>query len=340
MLEFHYPPTHRLDDQHFATVRKIIADVLEVQRRLGYRAGNQAIIDKIGLDAQFDLGEGYWREALDYHLGLLYAHVGEPEKAAYHFERSDTHPSTGGNQVFSDHQRESLELRRRQERARERGIPSLVIAAMPRSASASLTQTLASMLDAPWMRVSCRSFPKFYLVPRWLNSFSPGGAVLHDHFGATAFNLKALREGSVPKVFVRLRDPRPAAASAVNLSNQIYGVPDDIDHESQVIQFCEQSFIPWAADWLAAPDTATGLKIHWLVQPSNAIPDMVRQVLTTLLPEHPMLAQYLGADVDEVRANFVTGDNDAWRKVVSKAGQERLWNAIPLSVKNFLGLQP
>ncbi|HLN40564.1 MAG TPA: hypothetical protein VK337_22480, partial [Xanthobacteraceae bacterium] len=79
---------------------------------------------------------------------------------------------------------------------------------------------------------------------------------------------------------------------------------------------------------------------HWLVQPSNAIPDMVRQVLTTLLPEHPMLAQYLGADVDEVRANFVTGDNDAWRKVVSKAGQERLWNAIPLSVKNFLGLQP
>jgi len=340
MLEFHYPPTHRLDDQHFAAVRKIIADVLESQRRLGYRAGNQVIIDKIGLDAQFVQDEGYWREALDYHLGLLYAHVGEPEKAAYHFERSETHPSTGGNQVFSDHQRESLELRRGQERARERGIPSLVIAAMPRSASASLTQTLATMLDAPRMRVSCGSFPKFYVIPRWLNSFSPGGAVLHDHFGATSFNLKALREGRVPEVFVRIRDPRPAAASAVNLSNQIYGVPDDIDHESQVIQFCEQSFIPWATDWLAAPDTATGLKIHWLVQPSNAIPDMVRQVLTTLLPEHPVLAQYLGADVDEVRANFVTGNNDAWRKVVSKAGQERLWNAIPQNVKDFLGLQP
>jgi hypothetical protein len=340
MFELHYPPAHKLDDQHFAAVRKIIAEVSKVQRRLGYRAGNQLIIDKIGLDAQFVLDEGYWREALDYHLGLLYAHIGEPKKAAYHFKRSDTHPSTGGNQVFSDHQRESLELRRRQERARERGIPSLAIAAMPRSASASLTQTLGSILDAPRMRVSCGSFPNFYLVPRWLNSFSPGGAVLHDHFGATPFNLQTLRKGRVPEVFVRIRDPRPAAASAVNLSNQKYGVPDDIYHESQVIQFCEQSFIPWATDWIAAQDTATGLKIHWLTQPSNAIPDMVRQVLTTLLPEHPVLEQYMRTDVAEVKANFVTGDKDAWRKVVSKAGQERLWHAIPQNVKDFLGLKP
>jgi hypothetical protein len=340
MLELRYPPPHRLDAQHFAAVRKIIAEVSQAQQRLGYRAGNQLIIDKIGLSAQFVLDEGYWREALDYHLGLLYAHVGEPKKAAYHFKRSDTHPSTGGNQVFADHQRESLELRRRQEQARERGIPSLAIAAMPRSASASLTQTLATMLDAPRMRVSCGSFPNFYLVPRWLNSFSPGGAVLHDHFGATPFNLQTLHKGRIPEVFVRIRDPRPAAASAVNLSNQIYGVPEDIDHESQVIQFCERSFIPWAAAWIAASDTATGLKIHWLTQPSKAITDMVRQVLTTLLPEHPVLEQYLRTDVAEVKANFVTGDKDAWRKVVSKAGQERLWHAIPQNVKDFLELKP
>jgi hypothetical protein len=107
-----------------------------------------------------------------------------------------------------------------------------------------------------------------------------------------------------------------------------------------VIQFCEQSFIPWATDWIAASDSATGLKIHWLTQPSNAIPDMVRQILTTLLPEHPVLEQYLRTDVTEVKANFVTGDKDAWRKVVSKAGQERLWHAMPQNVKDFLGLKP
>ena len=56
--------------------------------------------DRIG--ARLVQGEGYWGEALDYHLGLLYAHIGEPEKAAYHFERSDTLPIDGGDQVFSE----------------------------------------------------------------------------------------------------------------------------------------------------------------------------------------------------------------------------------------------
>lgn len=341
MLELHYPPTHRIDEQHLAAVRQIIAEVLAAKAQHGNRAGNQAIIDKIGLEARLVQGEGYWGEALDYHLGLLYAHVGEPEKAAEYFERSHTHPGNGGNQVFDGHQRNSLELRRRQELARQRGMPSPVIAAMPRSASASLTQTLATMFDAPLMRISCGRFPNFYLVPRWLNSFSPGGAVLHDHFGATPFNLKTLREGGVRRVFVRVRDPRPAAASAVNLSNRKYGEPDDIDHESQVIRLCEQSFIPWIADWIAADaDAGTGFKIHWLAQPSGAVAEMVRDVLSALVAEYPALEQFLRTDVAEVRANFVTGDEAAWRQRISKSGQERLWNAIPQSVKDFLALRP
>ena len=80
MLELRYPPAHRIDEQHLAAVRQIIAEVLQAQRQRGNRAGNQAIIDKIGLDARLVQGEGYWGEALDYHLGLLYAHIGEPEK--------------------------------------------------------------------------------------------------------------------------------------------------------------------------------------------------------------------------------------------------------------------
>jgi hypothetical protein len=341
MLELRYPPAHRIDEQHLAAVRQIIAEVLQAQALRGDRAGNQAIIDKIGLDARLVQGEGYWGEALDYHLGLLYAHIGEPEKAAEHFERSHTHPGQGGNQIFDGHQRESLELRRHQELARQRGMPSPVIAAMPRSASASLTQTLATLFDAPLMRISCGRFPNFYLVPRWLNSFSPGGAVLHDHFGAAPFNLKTLREGGVRRVFVRVRDPRPAAASAINLSNRKFGMPDDIDHERQVIRLCEQAFIPWVATWLAAAaDPATGIKIHWLTQPSHAIPEMARDVLTALAPDYPALKPYLRADVAEVRANFVTGDDEAWRNGISKAGQERLWSAMPQDVKDFLALRP
>ncbi len=340
MFELRFPPPHLMDDRHLADVRKVIAEVLETQRQRGNRAGNQTIIDRIGLEARFVQGEGYWGEALDYHLGLLYAHIGEPEKAAYHFDRSGTLPSGGGDQVFSDHQRASLELRRLQDLAKQRGIPSLFIASMPRSASASLTQTLAAMLDAPLMRVSSGQIPSYYLVPRWLNCFSPGGAVLHDHFGAAPFNLKTLRECGVGRIFVRVRDPRPAAASMANLINRRFGASDRVDHESQTVLLCEQYFIPWIADWLAAAgDTGTGLKIHWLAQPSRAIAEMARDVLTVLAAEHPTLEQYLGADVAEVKANYVTGDEQAWRKGISKSAQERLWQAVPPHVKDFLALQ-
>jgi hypothetical protein len=340
MFELRFPPPHQIDERYLAAVRQTIAVILESQQRSGNRAANQTFIDNVALEARIEQNEAYWGEALDYHLGLLCAHVGDPERAAYHFDRSGTYPAHGGNQLFSDHQRTSLELFRLQSLARQRGIPSLVIASMPRSASASLTQTLSAMLCAPLMRVSCGRFPIFHLVPRWLNCFSPGGAVLHDHFGAVPFNLKTLREGGVRRIFVRARDPRPAAASLVTLYNRRFGTPKDIDFETQVIEQCEQAFIPWVTGWIAAASTPTAeLQIHWLTQPSNAIGEMAREILTALAPEYPALEPYLANDFAEVRANYVTGDKDDWRKRISPAGQERLWNAMPQNLMDFLGLQ-
>jgi hypothetical protein len=108
-----------------------------------------------------------------------------------------------------------------------------------------------------------------------------------------------------------------------------------------VIRLCEQAFIPWVATWLAAAaDPATGIKIHWLTQPSHAIPEMARDVLTALAPDYPAIEPFLRAGVAEVRANFVTGDAEAWRNGISEAGQQRLWSAMPQDVKDFLALRP
>jgi hypothetical protein len=332
MFELHFPPPHRADE-NMVSVRRIIAEILDVQQLRGNRAANQAVIDKIGLDVMQERDEDYCGEAIDYHLGILYAYVRDPEKAAYHFDRSGTYPSSGGFRPFPDHQRESFELRRRQDLARERGIPSLLIAAMARSGSASLVQTLATTLDVPIMRISSHR----HVVPRWLDCFCRGGAILHDHFGALPYNVKTLREKGVRRIFVRARDPRAAAASAVGLSNRKFGPPQDIDYESQVIRLAEQSFIPWVADWIAAQ---SDFEVHWLLEPSSATPKMARDVLAALAPEYPVLEQYLSTDVAEVTANFITGDKDAWRKQISAGGQERLWRAIPSNVKDLLALQP
>jgi hypothetical protein len=331
MLELHFPPPHRADE-HMVSVRRIIAEILDVQRLRGNRAANQAVIDKIGLDVMQERDEDYCREAIDYHLGILYAYVRDPEQAAYHFDRSGTYPSSGGFRPFPDHQSDSFELHRRQDLARERGIPSVLIAAMARSGSASLVQTLATTLDLPIMRISCHR----HIVPRWLSCFRRGGAIVHDHFGALPYNLKTLRDNGVGLVFVRARDPRAAAASAVGLSNRKFGPPQDIDYENQVIELCEQNFIPWIADWVAAQ---SDFKIHWLLEPSSATPKMAREVLAALAPEYPVLERYLSTDVAEVTANFITGDKDAWRKQISAGGQERLWDAIPVAVRELLELR-
>ncbi len=178
MFELHFPPPHRADE-HMVSVRRIIAEILDVQQLRGNRAANQAVVDKIGLDVMQERDEDYCREAIDYHLGILYAYIRDPEKAADHFARSGTYPSSGGFRPFPDHQRDSFELRRRQDLARERGIPSLFIVAMARSGSASLVQTLATTLGVPIMRISSH----LHIVPRWLQCFARGGAILHDHFG-------------------------------------------------------------------------------------------------------------------------------------------------------------
>lgn len=341
MLELRFPPPDLIDDRYRDEVRSVIAAALAMQQQSGNRAGNQTIFDRIGLEAQFVLGEGYWGEALDYHLGLLYARIGEPEQAAAHFARSGTLPSGGGDQVFAEHQRDSLALCQRQEMAKARGIPSLLIASMPRSASASLTQTLAAALDAPLMRVSCGQIPSYYLVARWLNCFSPGGAVAHDHFGAEPFNLKVLRECGIREIFVRVRDPRPAAASMANLLDRRFGGSHNLDGENRIIRLCEKYFVPWVAGWLGvAADATSELKVHWLAQPSAAVADMARQVLTALRPQHPALAPYLETELGEIRANYVTGDEEAWRQGVSETGQQQLWQAIPQNVKDFLDLKP
>ena len=330
MFELHFPPPHRADE-HMVSVRRIIAEILDVQQLHGNRAANQAVLDKIGLDVRQERDEGYCREAIDYHLGILYAYVRDPERAAYHFERSGTYPSSGGFRPFPDHQRESFEVRERQDLARERGMPAILIAAMARSGSASLVQTLATTLDLPIMRISSHH----HIVPRWLNCFCSGGAILHDHFGALPYNLATLHESGVGPIFVRARDPRAAAASAVGLSNRKFGRPEDIDYESQVTRLCEQIFIPWIADWLAAQ---SDFKIHWLLEPTSAIPKMAREVLAALAPQYPLLERYLSTDIDEVTANFIAGDKDAWRKQISPRNQDRLWDAMPVAVRELLGL--
>src|SRR5262249_28509747 len=129
------------------------------------REANRYLMRRLGWDLSFDFNEQYFAEALYYHLGLLNAYTGQPEQMAHYISRSQTMPSQDDDQLFSDHVNLSHVIRAHQEMAIKKGMPSILIACMPRSASATLTHTVAHLLDIPVIHLSIGRFPHHYLAP-------------------------------------------------------------------------------------------------------------------------------------------------------------------------------
>jgi hypothetical protein len=65
----------------------------------------------------------------------------------------------------------------------------------------------------------------------------------------------------------------------------------------------------------------------------------VRRILSVFRADHPVLDELLEAPIVEVTGNFVRGDDEGWRSMVSAAGQ-RLWEAISPATVELLSLKP
>lgn len=307
----------------------------------GAAAGVAALLTAIGLQPGL-MNESYFTEALAFHLAQTYAHLGRSREMVDCIERSGTLPADGGDLLFPDHVARSLSLLEHREAARARGVPAFLIASMPRAASTSLTQSLARSLDMPVLRVSLGHFPDCMLAPSWLNSASPGGAVLHDHFGATPENLATLRSCGASEVFVLVRDPRAAAASTVDFGASRRGQPiDDAQWTANVLDTYRHFFIPWLEGWIAAASTGD-LHVRW-IQSRLVRTDLAqvwREVLSALAPLYPSLNSKLDLPPTEVRTNFVHGQDDRWRRRVGDAEREDMWAALSPAAIELLQLEP
>jgi hypothetical protein len=333
---FSRPPSDRL------TELLRIAEIVEQRRHVeGNRAANQILLDTIGLQLRPVFDDDYYREALDYHLGILFAFLNQPDRAAEFIERSKTLPNGGGPLVFSEHAAEALRLRQRQMDGISRGLPYILISSMPRSGSATLTQTISATLDIPVMRISAGDFPNYHIAPSWLNAFSAGGAVTHDHFSASEFNLQTLIRTGIRHVFLLVRDPRAAAASFARhgqASSRPFSADDMTNYFMDSLQ---NGFIPWLSEWTAAAaDVRSPLAIHW-IRSDRARSDTVgtfREMIATLLADFPALEGFAGRDVSVVTANLAAGDEEAWREMMDAGQRERIWDSIPERAKKLMEL--
>lgn len=332
-----YWPLVRLAEQHrFEALKRVAQDAVEVSQKEGTHAANRFILEQIGVAIGPLLNEDYARQMLSYNLALIHAASGNHRKAANYIWDSGVMPGTGGDQIFSDHLAESFRIHHHQKSAFERGIPAIMLSAMPRSGSAFFSQTMAVLLDAPIVRISLGHFPDFGLVPCWLNKFSPGGGVLHDHFCASEYNLDVLRTAGVQDVFVLVRDPRPAALSyAEHLlgGGLASGELQDIVKAAYLTRFA-----PWLKAWVAAEaNEQDWLKIHWILssQVRSDVKEALKLIFDPLRPLYPALPEADGVVVPEVEANKHFGDDDRWRHLLPAMLHDVMWDQLDAIADRF-----
>ena len=316
-----------------------IAERVEAARVAdGARAAVTTFIADVGVRVPLGDDASFKAEA-DYYLGLLFAKVGQPRRAIEYIDQSGALPGSGGEQLFADHVRQSIEMHERRLAAQARGMPTFLVAALPRSASATLTQTIATMLDLPIFRISLSR----WLVPRWLDTISPGGAMLHDHFHAHPENIEVLRAGGVRDVFVLIRDPRASAASAFfHRERRDASVVDTVAIEREISEIFVKH-ADWVQSWIdLAARTDVSIRVRW-IQSTDVRTNIGRvwdDLVAVLGPDYPAIRAFDGKMLPLIKANFVKGDDESWRRSVGPDTQLKMWSSLSPSARSLLDLRP
>ena len=302
--------------------------------RCSNRLATEYLVERIGVRVSHTRNEAYFADALNYLCAQLCAFAHMPKEAAEYIAASRVMPGSGGEALFHDAVVNGLTLARAQDEAIAREMPALVLACMPRAASAALTQTLAKITGAPLFRVSLGQFPNCGLAPVWLQCFLRGGGVLHDHFGASDFNLGVLRDFGLHQINLLVRDPRPAAASYAKL-----GLGKRTT-ERDVYSVYTKAYLPWIQGWLDA-ERRGQLTVRWIAS-ADVIsgPDRLRTVLSSIFEAaKPRVAVPMDR-IELVSANFSGAAPDAWRRSVSLDLQRKMWALLPGEIVARLGLTP
>jgi hypothetical protein len=226
--------------------------------------------------------------------------------------------------------------------------------AIPRSASATLTHTLARAIGAPVVHTSVGRFPDYFLVPSWLDMVMEGGAITQDHFSASDFNVGVLSGRRLRNVFVLIRDPRAAARSQVHFLAREGNDTGALGQLSvgrgripwlqlRIERECIDNFVPWLQGWInLAKQTDLPFRVHFLTyrEVCEDLAAAICKIATILQGHHPAMSAYATCrTVEEVRMHFVSGNDQAWRAEVDDETRERLWAACTSDMKSLLELE-
>jgi hypothetical protein len=323
------------------SIRAFIDRLYSIQAGESSRRAVWSFLTEVGVYPLEVFNEAYYAERLKYEVGLLLAHSGLDEEASRLL--SFLGVGAGGDVTFTDHVRQHEQLYEHQQVAVKRGIKAPLITSLPKSGSASLTQTLAKNLDAPVARLSVGWFPRFSLVEGWVGGWATGGMLNHDHFSASAHNLDVLRRLRISRVVVQVRDPRAATWSYLKMRRD-QGEADGLGQTLEdLFSTIYRYNVQWLQDWLTAARTTSEITVHWVhfrdfrARPLHVIAEILEPLADTKTMR-AVLNQCRQGEAPLVHANVNTGSDDAWRVHASVPLQQRMWELIPPDITTLLSL--
>jgi hypothetical protein len=287
------------------------------------------------------LDDAYFEPFAAYYMACFSAVRRDFDKAAYYAGLIDFDaPPDGTDLLPYDIRQATRLLAYRQQYAIARGIPSIIIISMPKSASAFLSNTIAQVLDAPVLRLSVGEGLESFPVPKWVQQTARGGAITHEHIEALPSQLETLRRSGLEGIWVQIRDPRDVAYSLLMMT-RLMARPINSSPEEFFLKYTER-LARWLDGWIAASESADqSLRIRFVT-----FEDVTRNLESTVLR---MLDGRMTSEIGErlrlfaaqpsLAPNFRNGRGGEWRDVFETVRKEA-WKSIPDRVTSLLALEP
>ncbi len=231
--------------------------------------------------------------------------------------------------------------------ARKRGMPSILLCMLPKSASAFIALTLEKQLGLPMFQISaCGHLLEARISEQNSRRFAKGGILGYDHFPAHKLNLMILRHTGVNKIIVHMRDPRQALLSWMEyLKNrgsnhqdhlytlEYYGYPPDLislpfsEQMDLHIEKYHKLQIEWITQWVDARESSeSGLQILLTTfENFKEDPNTFFKSLLEFYDVDPALFKSL----PKKESHFRKGEVEEWRRVLTPEQVEKVNHMVP-----------
>ena len=230
--------------------------------------------------------------------------------------------------------------------ARARGLPGMLINALPKSASESIWNRLAEGLGLAQGHISLGLFPDCLTIPYRARELGRGGMAAKEHLPATPHNLSVLARSGVDRVVVHVRDLRQATLSWAHflegdvrkrllapLWRKTSPAAAFFDEPFEVqLDWHIDNYLPIAArfieQWIdagEAPDCGVAVKFLTF----EAFKDDPDCYMDAILAFYGIATEGFRHDAEAEVVHLRKGAVDEWRGVFSAAQAARAWRQIP-----------